>query len=211
MTADVNWTAVLTSIAGVAGTLFAAVIGPRLALAKDRRLLKEELDRSARYLAIQVICKFNLFVGDCCNVVVDQGERDSNGEWTPQVRTPTIDLPKDVDWKSIDYLFAYRILNFPNLIQIADENIREMANIASPPGHEENFEARQVEYGQLGLTAFALVSDLRTAFNLPNDVLGSWDPKITLEGAIAKATKSREERDASAAGILRRIKGMSKP
>ena len=198
--ADVNWTAVFTSLAGVVGTLIAVVLGPRLILSKDRRLRGDELARDAQYLAIRVICLLDMFVIECCKVANDSGEPKSNGEWGEQVKVPTIELPDDVNWKAIEHSYAYRILSIPSLQMIADQNIRDTGEYSSPPEHPEYFESRQNEYAHLGLTTSALTNDLRAAFNLPREPPGRWDPKSCLEDALARVAREREKREA--AGLI---------
>ncbi len=199
----VNWTTVITAALGLAGTLGGALGGPWLALSKDRKLRRDELDRNARYLAIRVVCNLDPFVSQCCDVVNDEGEENLAGETHPGVDSPTISLPVDVDWKSIRPDLMYRVLSFPNEVEIAKQAVSFIANeLSGPPDYSEFFEERIVQYGQLGLAALELAAKIRRAYEIPERDFGEWHPKDTLQRAIAKVNEARKQSRFQNADVL---------
>lgn len=63
---------------------------------------KSEAERSARYLAIRIVCILYKHMEDCTDVVKDDGlncgQRNAEGCLEAQVKIPPIpDYPKDVD------------------------------------------------------------------------------------------------------------------
>lgn len=206
------WTIVITAALSVASTLGVTYFGHRLGLSKDKQLRQDELDRHARYLAIRVVCKLDPFVSKCCDVVYDEGLPDREGETQPQVADPTISFPEDVDWKSIKPDLMYRVLGFSNALDDAKQSIDfTLKQIAGPPDYNEYFEERIIQYGQLGLAALALADEIRQTYNIPTRDLGDWHPKNTLETAVAKAKKEREESQAKQAELMDEIAAKATP
>lgn len=183
------WTIVISVI----GTLGVTYFGHSLGLSKDKELRQDELDRHARYLAIRTVCTLDPFVSECCDVVLDDGLPDQDGDMHPRVGDPTLSLPEDVDWKSVKPDLMYRVLDFPNKLDIARQTISWVANeVAGPPDHREYFQERTIQYGQLGLIAYALAEEIRETYSIPERDYGNWHPKKTLEDALVETKKEQE-------------------
>ncbi|MCG8561920.1 MAG: hypothetical protein MI824_19150 [Hyphomicrobiales bacterium] len=196
----------MTAAVSVIGTLGVTYFGHWLGLSKDKQLRQEELDRHARFLAIRVVCKLDPFVSECCLVVHDQGAPDQQGEMYPLVGEPTLSFPEDVDWKSVKPDLMYRILSFPNDIEIGQQYISFVAEeIAFPPDYEEFFRERTIEYGRLGLNALVLANEIRETYGIPQRVYGDRHPKDALEAALAKAKKASEQSNALQAESIKEI------
>lgn len=187
-------TIIITAALSVIGTLGVTYVNHRLALLKDREMRREELDKHARYLAIRVVCKLDPFISECCDVVSDDGLSDHEGITRPRVADPTISIPQDVDWRSIRPDLMYRILGLPNEIDVARHSIEFVATeIAGPPDHEEYFEERIIQYGQLGLAALALADEIRETYGIPQRNYANWRPKDLLGKALAETTRARDQ------------------
>lgn len=139
--------------------------------------------RSARYLAIRVVCRLDAYIRDCAAVVNDNGtcmgEREHDGYLHPQIPLPDPpDFATDIDWKSIDANLAYRLLSLSNDIGVANDLIQGASNNASPPDFEELFEEREDQYSKLGLKAHTLAQELRSRYQIPTREFGvlDWNP-----------------------------------
>lgn len=204
MDGGVNWTAVITSALGMASTLGAVFMGPRLGLSKDRKLRQDELDRSARYLAIRVICVLDPFISRCCEVVDDDGEDDRDGITHTRVEDPRLSLPDDVDWKSISPDLMYHVLSLPNELEIAEQTASFIAKeVAGPPDYGEAFGERISQYGQLGLKAFALAAAFRRTYEISERDFGNRNPKDRLQSALTRLDAERERSRAENAEMSR--------
>lgn len=186
-------------VVGLIG-LFGVIIGAFVASANEYWKERRDRDRNASYLAIRVISLLDGFVESCTEVAVDDGlncgERDSHGYRVAQTETPDFFIRDiDVDWKSIDSEFLYRILNFPNLIDLADQKIASVIKyVSTPPDFEEVFEERQFQYSSLGLNASLLADDLRKAFGLPSRELDDWNPIGVLQRCQDEILQLRKSR-----------------
>lgn len=140
----------------------------RSGAATTRETAEAERRRHARYLAIRVVCVLDDFADGCRDVVTDQWTMDASGEEMPTVSAPTLSMPTDVDWRTIDHLLMYRILQFPSRIQQADDAVRFVwRNIDSGPDHSDLYEARIMEYGRLVIETKDLCKAIRDEFDIP--------------------------------------------
>lgn len=187
----------------VVSTFVTNYLRHRLALSKDRRLRKEELDHQARYPAIRIVCILDPFISECDAVVHDSGEADEKGEMCPRVSAPTLVYPDDIDWKVIEPDLMYRVLNLPNELDIADQAISIVVDLESwPPDYFEVFEERAAQYARLGIAALDLATEIRETYEIPKRDYKKWDPKERFEEAIAKIKKARTENGARLAKSL---------
>lgn len=181
----------LTALVTTIGTAIVSYLGYRWTVRSDS---EAERERHARYLAIRVITCLDNFVNGCGDVVYDDGMSDHEGEVYPREETPTLTLPEDVDWRSIDADFMYRCLGFPNEIASHDKAIGWVADqIAGPPDHDEFFTERKLRYGQLGLKALQLADDLRARYKVPARNTEGWAPRDTLEAKVKEAEKEKAD------------------
>jgi hypothetical protein len=188
--ADVS--AVFFSLAGV-------VVGALLTLVRDIWADRRTRSRSARYLAIRVVCLLDKYVEHCAEVATDdglcQGQRDPEGCLRAQVSPPdSPEFPQDVDWKSINPELMYRLLSLPNEADAAARRVNAMWEFADPPDFDEFFEERQDQYGKLGLAAFALTQEIRKKYRIPPQDFGEWNPVEHLTKARAQVEEDRRKR-----------------
>ena len=160
---------------------------------------KQELDRSARYLAIRVACILDKYVEDCAAVVRDDGlsygQRTPEGYLEPQVKAPGPPVyPDDVDWKSIDHEMMYKILSFPSDVEGGEGIISAAWEVAGPPDFEEWFEERAFWYAQFGLAAYALAEDLSKKYGIHKKAYKDWNPVAELKKELEALHKRRGER-----------------
>lgn len=181
----------LTALVTTVGTAIVSYFGHLWTVRSDS---KAERERHARYLAIRVITSLDTFVNECGDVVYDDGLSDHEGVTHPREATPTLTLPEDVDWRSVDPDFMYRCLGLPNEIASHDKAISWVVDqIAGPPDYEEFFTERKLRYGQLGLRALKLADDLRVRYKVPARDTEGWNPKDTLEGKVKEAEKEKAD------------------
>lgn len=176
------WNIVLTTVLTCLGTFLIA----RYNRNDDRKVRGEELTRNANYLIIRVVCLLDVFVTKSCEVVQDDGEVDyADGITQVRAEEPYLELPQDVDWKSIPLDFLYRIHTLRNDIDGAMQTIEFVASeIATSPDYDEVFKERHYQFGKLGLAAFDLAAELRSAYELPPKKYDGWNPReILLTGA----------------------------
>jgi hypothetical protein len=169
-----------------------------------REWLREKKQRKehAIYLAAQLICILDEYMEKCCDVVADDGTiygmpARSDGTYFPQVATPELIYPKDIDWKSIEGNLMYDLLALPNNARKTDRYISNSADHASPPDHDELFEARWEGYANLGLKAISLTDALRATYKLPSEnfeINPNWNAKQFLEEKITKLEQARKRR-----------------
>ena len=88
----------------------------------------------------------------------------------------------------------YKILVFPNRIRNANRSISFAAENSFPPDFEEFYEERQYRYACLGSDAITLTQELRTAYRIPPQELGDWDPADYLSEQKTKIENFRADR-----------------
>lgn len=136
------------------------------------------------------------FVLRCVDVVNDDGEY-VEGELTPQVASPTVSFPGDLDWKTMDAALMYRVLTLPGEIAAAESTIAAYAEHSGPPDHDEVWEERKFQYGRVGLYAMDLAADLRSRYGLEPKDYSRWDPRKVLDAAYTAEDARRKKADAS--------------
>jgi len=186
----------ISSLAGVA-------MGSALAWLREALAHRTMRERSARYLAIRVICLLDKYVEACASVAtddgLDHGQPDEEGCRSPQVQAPEAPaFPGDLDWRSIDHSLAYRLLSMPNAAEAAEHSISVASEYqAGPPDYEEYFEERQDQYAMLGLAAHALTEELRNRYGIPQLDIQVWNPVEQMREArqqVEEARRKRKER-----------------
>ena len=160
---------------------------------------KKETNKSARYLAIRLVCIFDKYLDDCTDVVNDDGlaygQRRPDGCLEAQVQTPAPPAyPDDIDWKSIDHELMYRILSFPAEVEDGNRMIKAAGEIADPPDFVELFNERKFYYSLFGLTAYQLSDDLCKKYGIKKKVYNNWNPVADLKRELEAVTIARERR-----------------
>lgn len=180
--------------------LVGVVVGASITLIKEEWSSWRTRRRHARYLAIRVVCILDKYIGNCVEVVQDDGlccgQRDKDGCLTPQVSLPAPPVfPEDVDWKSIDHELMYRLLALPNDAEVANCAIGFISSeVASPPDYEEAFEERHDRYVKLGLKAAEIADEIRQAYGIPRQDQEDWNPIKHLKETNRRIEKLRHDR-----------------
>lgn len=194
-----DWQLVLLT-AGVTtlGTMLVTWIGHRMTVRQDTQ---EERDRHATYVATRVVCMLDPFVLRCVDVINDEGDY-VEGELTPQVDTPRLEFPADLDWKTVDAALMYRTLALPNEIAAANSTIAAYAEHSGPPNYDEVWDERKFQYGRVGLYALDLAVDLRKRYELKQPDYSRWNPRRTLDAAYTQEDARRRKVDEGIKGML---------
>lgn len=165
------------AIFGLIGVLVGSLVPWFQAYWTEKRATK----KNAGYLAIRIVCVLNKYLEECLEVVKDDGlsygQRNANGYLEAQVKAPGPPAyPEDVDWKSIDHELMYKILSLPSKVKVAESIIKGVAEFSVPPDFEDWFEERAYWYCQFGLTAYKLVDELCTKYEIKKMTYHEWDP-----------------------------------
>ncbi len=182
--------------------LIGVILGVFLGILKDWLLQRRKTKKEYEYLTIRVACELDRFVYGCVDVVNDDGtsfgQYDKDGYARIQV-VPPIFNPYDIDveWKSLPHTLMYKILNFPNMLEKANQTITSRFDyVASPPYYEEGFEERQFQYSQLGICASELSTKLRNYGKLPTiDFSEDWNPNKILSQRLNQIQTQRKARE----------------
>lgn len=152
--------------------------------------------KRANYLAIHIVCILDRFIEDCVAVVSDGGQSGQDGHLNIQVAVPKLPkFPEDIDWKSIPPDLMYKILEFPNQILSANNQISGIhEHVAFPPYYEETFEERQFQYATLGLVAFDFASELRSKYGILSVPHDDWNPIEYIKLKKEKIIQYRKDR-----------------
>ncbi|MGJ7030937.1 hypothetical protein [Niabella hirudinis] len=196
------------AIFGLIGVLMGSAISLFQSYWADNRITR----KSARYLAIRVVCILDKYLEDCTEVVKDDGlsfgQRSSEGYLEPQVKAPGAPVfPDDVDWKSIDHELMYQILSFPSQVEYADRLIKGTRNFADPPDFEDWFNERKFHYSQFGLEAYRLSEELCRKYSIQKKIYNNWDPVADLKSELNKVMERRQRRIQSHSNFVKKILG----
>ena len=176
--------------------VISTVLGASIALGSTWLFKSEDTEKSARYLAVRLICLFDEYMEDCVSVVNDDGlyfgERRQDGCRFPQVAPPQLVYPDDVDWRSINGDLMYEILSLPSDVKAGDSSVEFSWQIANAPDFEEFFEDRAFHYAQFGLRAYDLAQKLRKEYDIPEKNYADWNPVSILSKEL-KDIKTRKE------------------
>lgn len=197
----------LTALVTTVGTWFVTRYQLRHEAEAQATARKEELDRHGTYLAVRVASVLDPFVMAAVEVVNDKGIYDQHGELNPDSVEPTLDLPQDVNWKSIDPHLMDRILTLPNEIASAKRTVSFVGEmISGPPDYDEWFDERRFQWAKLGLMALDLARDLRDRYKLRQPDHSRYEPRDVLEAAFRKEDNMRTKGAASAKRLAKKAK-----
>lgn len=182
--------------------LIGVVLGVFLTVAKEWWFQSRKNQKEIEYLSIQIVCMLERFIEGCVEVISDdgtyQGQYDSDGSRFPSVSRPKFEPGLvQVEWKSLPAHLMYEILNFPSLIEAADNKIKNVFEYAAfPPDYDEGFEEREYQYSILGIKASILASKLRKISKLPErEIIDDWDSIKILNEVKHKIEVIRNKRN----------------
>ncbi len=192
--------------------LIGVFIGSAITWLQSYLTQKKEVDKSARYLAIRVVCILDKYLEDCTSVVKDDGlsygQRSEDGCLAPQVKIPeTIKYPEDIDWKSIDHELMFKLLSFPAEIEDGNRIIYATEEIAVPPDYQEWFDERKFRYCQFGLMAYYYSNELSEKYGIKKKVYNNWDPLEDLSNHLKIVATRRHFRIEELNEMVRRTLG----
>ncbi|MBV1928544.1 MAG: hypothetical protein KUG81_03425 [Gammaproteobacteria bacterium] len=188
------------------------ILGASIALGGTWLFKNEDIEKSARYLAIRLVCLFDKYIEDCVAVVRDDGllngSRTQDGCLSPQVASPGQPAyPDDIDWKSINHDLMYEILSFPSEIEAGDNAISfAWDHCSSPPDYDEGFEERAFQYAQFGLKAHKLAQKLRKKYGIHEKDYTDWNPLSALKEELEKIKSRQAQRAESNAKMIEETK-----
>ncbi|WP_109700323.1 hypothetical protein [Chitinophaga deserti] len=162
-------------------------------------LEKRATRKSARYLAIRIVCVLDEYLEKCGDVVYDNGlsygQRNADGCLEAQVKSPGAPVyPEDVDWKSIDHELMYRILSLPSEVEAAERLISSTHEISDPPDFKVWFDERAYWYCSFGLTAYKLVGDICDKYEIKKKTYNNWNPHEDLVNRLNVVNARRQKR-----------------
>lgn len=173
---------------------------------------KTETNKSARYLAIRLVCILDKYMEDCISVVKDdglsEGQRSSEGCLEPQISSPPVPIyPDDIDWKSIDHDLMYELLSFPTEIEDGNRMINASNDLAFPPDYQDWFDERKFFYCQFGLIAYKLSNDLSHKYGIKKKRYNNWDPVEDFSTELRAVTNRRNHRTEEHQEFVKRVLG----
>ncbi|KQR95192.1 hypothetical protein ASG01_04895 [Chryseobacterium sp. Leaf180] len=192
--------------------LLGVLIGSSLSWMQSYWTSKKETNKSARYLAIRLVCILDKYMEDCASVIKDdglfEGQRSSEGCLEPQVISPPVPkYPEDIDWKSIDHNLMFEILSFPSEIEDGNRMISASNNIAFPPDYQDWFDERKFYYCQFGLIANKLSNGLSQKYGIKKKTYNDWDPVSDFTVELKAVAKKRNHRIEDHKTFVKRILG----
>lgn len=189
---------------GFVGVIVGALMTWLQAIWSENKKRKE----TRNYIAILIIFILDRFIQGCVDVVSDSGFPDKDGRLVPQFSTPNIDFESlKADWKVFPNDLIYEILDLPNKIETADHTISSVVEfVAGPPDYEEFYEARQIEYSNLGIIAHKIATKLRSQNNLPSRDYENWDPIEFLKKKNQEIKQNRKKRQEQQEELMKKLK-----
>lgn len=185
------------AIFGLVGVL----LGAFLTVAKEWWFQRRRDRKDAEYLAIQVSCSLERYVGGCAGVVGDdglsEGQPDRDGFSRARVSVPKFEPELlNVEWKCLPSNLMYEVLDFPNKAEAARQSVAAVLEYsATPPDFAEWFEERQYHYATLGIDASRLAAKLREHVGIPAPSERDWDPVDYMERDRSSIDERRKVRD----------------
>lgn len=181
---------------GIAGV----VVGAVLALVRDLWSDHRSKKKKAEYIAVRVSFLLEKFFSGCIDVAGDDGElegRDSQNCVRLTTKVPEIDfLSLDIEWQSLPFDLMYEILNFPSLVDDANEKISaEFYYVSFPPDYDEGIEERRIQYSSLGLAAKSLSKKIRSKYRIPQKEYGEWNPVEHLKSINERLVNRRNHHE----------------
>lgn len=168
-----DWTALID-----AKTLAGVILGAALIWIGD--IVKAWITKSknAHFLAIRLIPILDQFLDSCYANAFDDGTiqgqpAGKDGTYETQELAPTLVLPADVDWKSINKKLLHRIMFLCTDLYSANKSV--MAEEEEHCGDGGEFIAvRQYQYAKVAIKCDDLLKDVRAIINMPGKEYPEW-------------------------------------
>ena len=185
---------VLPSFIAAASGLGGVVVGAWLTDRRERDLEKKRIAKEIGYLAILINAHLARCITACLQVAYDDGTSEghpsSNGRISRKNMTsiPLFDpLNLDLDWKILPQNLLQEILELPYKIERLDSGHDDILVYPTPPDVADYFEARQLDFAQLGVAISALAHRLCLHAGM--------SPKEPTAGDLSTVSRLVERRD----------------
>lgn len=179
-------------------TISGAFIGAGLVWISDYIKAKYNKSKQAHYLAVRLIPILEQFLDGCYDVAVDDGTcqgrpASGDGVYIPQAKEPTLELPNDVDWKSIKKDLVEVIMKLPVELYTINKNINVLEEFAEPD-HSDLMFSRQINFAKYSLKVDKVISQLKTILGQkPIEYNEYWNPRKWCEDFIQNRGMSNYE------------------
>ncbi|KFF00734.1 hypothetical protein IX39_08945 [Chryseobacterium formosense] len=192
--------------------LIGVLVGSGISWFQSHWTSKKESEKSARYLAIRVVCLLDKYMEECAEVVKDdglfEGKRSKQGCLEPQVKIPKFpNYPEDVDWKSIDHNIMFELLSFPAEIEDGNRMIDATEIISMAPNYQDWFDERRFYYCQFGLIAYKLSDKLSKNYGIKKKKYNDWDPVKDFSAELRAVATRRNHRTEEHKAFVKRVLG----
>lgn len=148
---------------------------------REAEVREGERLRAARYVAMQVVSALDNFIMTAFSCVLDEGVSDGRGELQPETTDPTLTLPDDANWLTLEPDLMYKILSLPSEIAYAREGVAFFRDPMFRETEEEYFAQRKEQFGRVGLKAYDLAEEIRQSYAIPPRAYGVDDIREILE------------------------------
>jgi hypothetical protein len=174
--------------------IIAAVLNQVFGICRDLWAVRIKRKSEASYLALRLAAILEGYAYACASFIGDNAnaEQEADDEYPAwRIKLPELPpLPEEKDgWHSIDLRLAARVLDVRNHLAGSQGAIDATGQFAE---HELGDELDK-HAGARGQEAWALAKDLRGRYGLPT-FEPVWDFTDTLESALKRAEKAKEER-----------------
>lgn len=192
--------------------LIGVLVGSGISWFQSYMTSKKESEKSARYLAIRVVCILDKYMEDCMNVVKDdglfEGKRSAEGCFEPQVKIPAApNYPDDVDWKSINPDLMFKLLSFPTEIEDGNRMIDATEIFSTPPDYRDWFDERKLHYCNFGLMALKLSKELSEKYGIKKKKYNDWNPAEDFSTELKAVAARRNHRTEEHKAFVKRVLG----
>lgn len=171
-------------------TLTGAIIGASLVWLGDFIKSKYNQSKNVHYLAVRLIPVLEQFLDDCFDVSADNGvpigaSPSQVHKYSPQIQAPELNLPNDVDWKSIDKCLTEEIMKLPVEIYSINKSLNIDSQFAEPD-YSEFMYSRQLRFAEFSLKIDSIISKLKKILKQkPTEYSGHWNPREWCQKFIA--------------------------
>jgi hypothetical protein len=171
-------------------TLTGAIIGASLVWLGEFIKSKHNQSKDSHYLAVRLIPILEQFLDGCFDVSADDGvpigvSPSQVHEYSPQILAPELNLPDDVDWKSIDKCLTEEIMKLPVELFSINKSLSIDVEFAEPD-YSEFMYSRQLRFAKFSLKIDLLISKLKkTLKQKPTEYSGNWNPREWCQKFIA--------------------------
>jgi hypothetical protein len=172
----------ITALAGFAGVLVGTAFVPWIGSLVARK-------RSARYLAIRIVCILDNFTDDCSQIASVWDPEDSSKNLSRSLGPA---YPEDLDWHSINPSLMYDLLSLPTAVERLNRYLSGAADLVDD--YSGYFDDRNYRYARLGIRANSMAERLRVQYKIHEFDPADWSPVHHLKEVVFDVEKTRKAR-----------------